>query len=122
MLIDTDHLLPISEAASKGISRLAADAEGGHEYVLLRNSRPIAAVVGMGKLERLQALEEVEEDLRLMVLTLARFVTDGGERVSFEDVLRHFGVDEDDLESSDDDDEPQPAVSPLKGSRPVRRG
>ena len=104
MLIDTDHLLPISEAASKGISRLAADAESGHDYVLLRNSRPIAAVVGMGKLERLQALEEVEEDLRLMVLTLARFVTDSGERVSFADVMRRFGLEEHDLDGPDDDE------------------
>jgi hypothetical protein len=103
MLIDTDHLLPISEAASKGISRLAADAEGGHDYVLLRNSRPIAAVVGMGKLERLQALDEAEEDLRLMVLALARLITDSGERFSFEDVMRLFGLEEHDLEGPDDD-------------------
>lgn len=102
VLIDTDHLLPISEAASRGISRLAADAESGHDYVLLRNSRPVAAVIGMDKLERLQTLEEMEENLRLMVLAIARFVTDAGDRVSFNDVLRHFGLDEDDLEDPDE--------------------
>ncbi len=97
MLVDTDHLLPIGEAASRGISRLAADAEGGYEYVLLRNSRPVAAVVGVGKLERLQELEQVEEDLRLMALALIRVATDGGERVSFDDVVGRFNLTEADL-------------------------
>lgn len=104
MLVDTDHLLPIGEAASKGISRLAADAEGGHEYVLLRNSRPVAAVVGVGKLERLQQLDQVEEDLRLMALALIRLATDGGERVSLDDVLKHFDLTEADLHDDEDSD------------------
>ena len=58
-------------------------------------------MVGMEKLARLQALEEPEEDLGLLVLTLARFVTDSGERVSFDKVLRHFGLTEDDLVEDD---------------------
>lgn len=107
MLVDTDHLLSMSEAGTKGISRLAADAESGRDYVLLRNSKPVAAVVGMSKLKRLQALEDAEEDLRLMVLTFARVVTDTAERRSFDDVLRHFGLEEDDLVSPDDDTVPR---------------
>jgi Antitoxin Phd_YefM, type II toxin-antitoxin system len=107
MLVDTDHLLPIGEAASRGISRLAADAEGGHDYVLLRNSRPVAAVIGMDKLERLQHLDRVEEDLRLMAVALARVATDGGARASFDDVLAHFGVTEADLvDAAEEDDVP----------------
>jgi antitoxin (DNA-binding transcriptional repressor) of toxin-antitoxin stability system len=103
MLVDTDHLLPIGEAASKGISRLAAEAESGHDYVLLRNSRPVAAVVGVDKLERLQRLESAEEDLRLLALALARFVTDKGQRVGFDAVLERFGLTEADLDEVDDE-------------------
>jgi hypothetical protein len=102
MLVETDHLLPISEASAKGLSKIVSDAEGGHEWVLLRNSKPVAAVVGMGKLERLQQLEDVEDDLRLMALALARTVTDNGNRTSFGKVLAHFGLDEDDLVAVDD--------------------
>jgi antitoxin (DNA-binding transcriptional repressor) of toxin-antitoxin stability system len=101
MIIDTDHLLPISEANAKGISKLATDAESGHEWVLLRNSKPVAAVVGMSKMQRLQELEELEEDLRLMAITLARTLTDNGNRTSFDKVLAHFGLDEDDLVGGD---------------------
>jgi antitoxin (DNA-binding transcriptional repressor) of toxin-antitoxin stability system len=103
MLVDTEHLLPISEASNRGISRLAADAESGHEYVLLRNSKPVAAVVSMARMERLQHLEEVEEDLRLMTVALARTITDPGNRTSFAKVLARFGLDEDDLVTPDED-------------------
>lgn len=102
MIIDTDHLLPISEANAKGISRLAADAEGGQEWVLLRNSKPVAAVVGMGKMRRLQELEELEEDLRLLAIALARTLMDSGQRTSFDMVLAHLGLTEDDLVGTDD--------------------
>lgn len=101
MIIDTDHLLPISEANAKGISRLAADAESGQEWVLLRNSKPVAAVVGMGKMKRLQELEDLEEDLRLLAIALARTLTDNGRRTSFDKVLAHLGITEDDLVTPD---------------------
>ncbi|HWC34119.1 MAG TPA: type II toxin-antitoxin system Phd/YefM family antitoxin [Mycobacteriales bacterium] len=102
MLVDTDHLLNITEANNRGISRLASDAESGHEYVLLRNSKPVAAVVSMTRMERLQQLEEVEEDLRLMTVALARTITDNGNRTSFDKLLAHFGIVEDDLVTPDE--------------------
>lgn len=104
MQVDTSHLLPIGEANNKGISKLVTDAENGHEWVLLRNSKPVAAVVGIGRMERLQELEDIEEDLRLMALTLVRTVTDNGNRTSFAQVLKSMGIDEADLVAVDDDD------------------
>lgn len=103
MLVDTDHLMSISEANQKGLSKLAGDAESGVDTVLLRNSRPVAAVVGMTKMARLQELEDLEDDLRLMALTLARTTMDNGNRTSFDKVLAHFGLERDDLVAVDDD-------------------
>jgi hypothetical protein len=104
MLVDTGSLLSISEANARGVSRLAGEAESGHDTVLLRNSKPIAAVVGMERMARLQELEDLEDDLRLMALTLARTVTDSGNRTSFDKVLAHFGLERDDLVSPDQED------------------
>lgn len=101
MIVDTDNLISISDANNRGISGLAADAESGREFVLLRRDKPIAAVVGMHKLQRLQELEDMEEDLTLLCVALARTVTDNGTRTRFDKVLAHFGIDEADLVSPD---------------------
>ncbi len=105
MIVDTDRLMPISEANNKGISRLVQEAEGGHDTVLLRNSRPVAAVVNVERLERLERLESIESDLRLLAVSLTRVLSDTGVRHSFNDVLTKFGIAEDDLVSVDAGDE-----------------
>jgi hypothetical protein len=51
---------------------------------VLRNNKAVAAVVGMDALERLARLEELEGDLRLLSVALARTVTDSGRRYSLE--------------------------------------
>jgi prevent-host-death family protein len=105
VLVDTDRLLPISEANAKGISKLVSEAESGHDTVLMRNSRPVAAVVNVEKLERLERLETIESDLRLLAVSLTRMLSDSGNRHSFDDVLAHFDLAEDDLVSIDETDE-----------------
>ncbi len=102
MLVDTERMLGISEANSRGLSKLVQDAEIGRECVLMRNSKPVAAVVPFRKLERLDELETVEDDLRLLAITLTRVLTDSGHRSTFDDVLAHFGLDEADLVTADD--------------------
>lgn len=97
MIIDTRHLLAISEANSRGLSRLVSDAESGHDSVILRNNKPVAAVVGLAKLERLQELERRVDEGRLLGTVLGRVVTDAGVRHSIPDVLEHFGLTEADL-------------------------
>lgn len=102
MKVDTKHLIAVTEANSRGLSKLAKEAEGGHDWVLLRNNKPVAAVVGMGRMERLEALEEIEEDLQLMALALTRVVTDNGNRTSFDKVLAQFGFTRSDLADAED--------------------
>lgn len=93
-LVDTSELLSISDANKIGLSGLARDAEQGHERVLLRNNRPVAAVVSMERLERLQHLEE---DVLDIALATARMLTTGTARHPLDEVLAQFGYTRDDL-------------------------
>ncbi len=62
--------------------------------MLLRNNRPVAAVVSI---ERLDQLQRVEEDLADVSLAAARALTTGPERHSLDDVLAQFGYTRDQL-------------------------
>ncbi len=47
--VDTANLISISEASKLGVSKLARDAASGREQILLRNNKPVAAVIGIGE-------------------------------------------------------------------------
>ena len=87
-IVDTADLISISEASKLGISGLIREAEAGREQVVLRNNRPVAAVISISRLEQLQQLED---DVRDISLAAARMVTTGPERRSLDDVLAQFG-------------------------------
>jgi PHD/YefM family antitoxin component YafN of YafNO toxin-antitoxin module len=102
MKIDTNDMVSVSEASKNGVSWLIGEAGAGRNIVVLRNSRPAAVVVGPEVMDRLERVDELEEDLRLWALTLTRVATDTGERFDLDDVARQLGVD---LTDEDDDDE-----------------
>ena len=93
-IVDTDDLISVSEANRLGVSGLIRDAEKGHDRVVLRNNKPVAAVVGMDRLAR---LEELLDDSIDISLATARMLTAGDERVSLDDVLHRLGVTRDQL-------------------------
>ena len=93
-LVDTADLISISEATKRGVSALVRAAEEGHEQVVLRNNRPVAAVVGIKRLEQLQKLEE---DLLDVSLAAARMLTTGTRRHTLDEVLAQFGYTRDQL-------------------------
>jgi antitoxin (DNA-binding transcriptional repressor) of toxin-antitoxin stability system len=101
MKVDTSDLISISEASSKGVSKLVTAAEHGRPQVLLRNNKAVAAVVGISSIDRLQRLDELEDDLRLLSIALVRAAADSGRRYDLDDVLAEAGIDPDSL----DDDE-----------------
>lgn len=106
MKIDTADMISISEASSLGLSRIANDAAEGRARVILRNNRAIAAVVSVTVMDRLQELDEREENLRLLGVALARLATDTGKRTTLRDAAARFGIDLDSLGEDDDlDDE-----------------
>ena len=87
-LIDTADLISISDASKLGVSGLVREAEAGHERVVLRNNKPVAAVVSIGRLTQLQQLED---DLLDVSLAAARMLTTGPRRHSLDDVLAQRG-------------------------------
>jgi hypothetical protein len=95
--IDTNDLISISEATRRGVARLASEAESGQDRVLLRNNRPVAAVVSMKRLAELDELRQLEEDLLDITLAAARMVTDDGSRHGLDEVLARFGYTREDL-------------------------
>lgn len=94
--IDTKELISISDAGKAGISALVKAAENGEKRVLMRNSKPVAAVVGIDALER---AEELEERLLDVSLALTRLMTTSERRHSLDDVLDRFGFTRDELET-----------------------
>jgi antitoxin (DNA-binding transcriptional repressor) of toxin-antitoxin stability system len=91
----------VSEASSVGVSALVRDAEEGNEVVVARWHKPIAAVIGMRRFERLQ---EAERDLRDIGLVLTRAATDTGARVGLDEVFAEFGFSIENLEKELDED------------------
>jgi len=87
-LVDTADLISISDASKLGVSTLIRQAEAGHEQVVLRNNKPVAAVVSMKRLEQLQQLQE---DILDVSLAAARALTTGPRRHSLDHVLARFG-------------------------------
>jgi antitoxin (DNA-binding transcriptional repressor) of toxin-antitoxin stability system len=93
--VDTKELISVSDAGKVGLSALVKAAERGEQRVLMRNNKPIAAVVGIDVLER---TEELEERLLDVSLALTRLLTTSERRHSLGDVLDRFGFTRDDLD------------------------
>lgn len=93
MNVDTRDLISISEASTRGVSKLVADAENGRPQVLMRNSKAVAAVVNIDSMDRLQRIDELEADMRLLSIALVRAAADSGRRFDLDDVLAEAGID-----------------------------
>jgi len=93
--VDTKELISISDAGKAGISALVKAAEEGEKRVLMRNGKPVAAVIGIDAMER---AEELEERLLDVSLALTRLLTASERRHSLDDVLDRFGFSRDELE------------------------
>jgi antitoxin (DNA-binding transcriptional repressor) of toxin-antitoxin stability system len=101
MNINTDDLISVSEANHRGLSSIVNDAAEGHPKVILRSNKPVAAIVDIATMNKLQELDEREDDLRLLGIAIARAATDNGERHTLRDVAARFGIDLDSLEDED---------------------
>ena len=97
MKVDTRDTVSVSEANAKGVSKLISDAETGRLQVVLRNGKAVAAIVDIDRMDRLQRLDELEDDLRLLSIALIRSAADSGRRYALDDVLAEAGIDPDDL-------------------------
>ncbi|MDV8058235.1 type II toxin-antitoxin system Phd/YefM family antitoxin [Rhodococcus sp. IEGM 1343] len=101
MNIDSSNFVSVTDFG-QNCSRLVAEATGGRTFLVMKNNKPAAAVVSPADFDRLQRIDEREQDLRLLSLAVVRSVTDSGERHDLDDVAAEFGVDlsaEDDSEN-----------------------
>lgn len=96
-LIDPTERITLADADRLGVAALIQEAETGHERIVVRNNRPVAAVVSM---ERLNQLEQLEDDLRHASLAMVRALTTGPDRPSLDEVLVQFGSTRDQLRES----------------------
>lgn len=92
--IDTSDLISISEANRLGVSGLVKAAEAGRERVVLRNNKPVAAIVSVRRLEQLQQLEDDMVDISLAA---ARMLTADTRRSPLDEVLDRFGASREQL-------------------------
>lgn len=92
--VDTKDLISVSEANKIGISGLVKAAEQGEQRVVIRNGKPVAAVISIDALQR---AEELEERLLDVSLALTRLLTAEERRHSLDDVLDRFGFTREEL-------------------------
>lgn len=97
MKIDLDSMVSVSEASSRGVSRLVTEAEAGREWVILRGSKPAAAMIGMDRLRRLQQLEALECDMGYLMTAIGRLITESADAVDVDDVQAGLHLAPDDL-------------------------
>jgi prevent-host-death family protein len=95
------HELSVTEATRRGVAGLVSEAEHGSDVVVTRRQRPVAVVVGIG---RLVEIEEAASDLRDLALVLARATTDTGQRTPLDDVIAAFGHTRESLAALPDDE------------------
>jgi antitoxin (DNA-binding transcriptional repressor) of toxin-antitoxin stability system len=103
MDMNTDDLISIGKINDTGLSRLVREAEQGHHKVILRSNKPVAALVDIPTMDRLQRLDAREEELRDLAMALARAATDTGARTSLEELAAELDVDLDGLGHLDDE-------------------
>lgn len=103
-MIDHRNVVGATEFAN-GSSRWMKVAEDGRDVIIAKNNKPTAALVGI---DRLQELEDREENIALLALALVRTATDSGTRTSLDDFIAELGLTEAvgaALAEDDEDDE-----------------
>ena len=56
--MDEPERLSVTEASRRGVARLVADAAHGHEVVVERHGRPVAAVVDVDRFDEVTRLRD----------------------------------------------------------------
>jgi prevent-host-death family protein len=87
-VIDTENMISLTDAGKRGLSALVREAETGADQIVMRNNRAVAAVISI---DRLQHLQQLEDDIADISLAAARMLTTSKDRSSLDDVLAEFG-------------------------------
>ncbi|MBF6350327.1 MULTISPECIES: type II toxin-antitoxin system Phd/YefM family antitoxin [Nocardia] len=89
--IPTSNFVGITEV-SRDTSRYVSAAADGESFLVMKNNRPVAAIVSPELIDRIQDLDEREQDMRLLIIALSRIMTDNGNRHDLDDVATELGI------------------------------
>ena len=93
MRADTENMISVTELARNTSKIISDTADDGEPRVILRNNKVAAVLVSAKQAERMNEMDEVAEDLQLWALSLARMVTDSGDRHDLDEVIAELGID-----------------------------
>lgn len=88
MLIDHRDVVGVTELANSS-SRLVSEAAAGRDVVIAKNNKMVAVLVGI---DRIQELEDREENLALLALAITRMATDSGNRTDLDDFINELNL------------------------------
>ncbi|MGC5166464.1 hypothetical protein [Luteimicrobium sp. DT211] len=103
MKVDTRDLRSASWVG-RNFGAVTDEVEAGRTIVVMKNNRPTSVVAPISVLESIDALDEREEDLRLLALALVRSETTSGRTFTLEETAADLGIDLDELASEESDD------------------
>jgi hypothetical protein len=92
MKVDTRDLRSASQVA-RNFGQAAADLESGRTIVIMRNNAPLGVLAPVSLMDRLDEIDEREEDVRLLAAALVRSVTSEGDLIALDDLAAELGVD-----------------------------
>lgn len=95
MKFDTRDIRSASQVA-RNFGQIADEVESGRTIVVVRNNAPVGVLAPVSLIERLDAVEEREEDLRLLAIAWARSATSDGTLVDLDELATELGVGLDD--------------------------
>jgi len=103
MKVDTRDIRSAS-AVGRNFGAVTDEVEAGRTIVVVKNNRPVGVVAPVSVMERLDAIDEREEDLRLLTLALVRMQTNPEPVLhDWNDVAAELGIDLADLEDIEDE-------------------
>ncbi len=102
MKVDTRDIRSATQVG-RNFGAVTDEVEAGHTIVVMKNNRPVGVVAPLELMERLDAIDEREDDLRLLAVALVRSFTDTGARHDWIDVAAELGIDLDQIDDENDD-------------------
>jgi PHD/YefM family antitoxin component YafN of YafNO toxin-antitoxin module len=92
MKVDTRDIRAASQVA-RNFGSVADEVEAGRTIVVMRNNAPVGVLAPVSLLERIDAVDEREEDLRQLGIAPVRMNTSEGDLVELDELAAELGVD-----------------------------
>ncbi|MGB4778399.1 hypothetical protein [Microbacterium sp.] len=92
MKVDTRDIRSASQVA-RNFGQATEDLEAGRTILIVKNNVPLGVLAPVALMDRIDAVDEREEDVRLLAAALVRSFTSDGPLVALDDLAAELGVD-----------------------------